>query len=316
MDVKRVCIIGGSGFIGRHVAASLSARAIAVTIPTRRRERSKEGLIVLPGVDVLECDVGDAAQLNALVAGHDAVVSMVGILHGTPTRFEQAHVALVDSIIAACANQGVRRLVHISALGADENGPSLYLQSKGRGEARVKASGLDWTVLRPSLVFGADDHLTTLFATLNRCLPVLPLAGAATRFQPIWVEDVARAVGAVLERDETRGGSYDLVGPDTLTLRDLARRVGRLDGGARPVLALPSALAWWQAALMECLPGPTLMSRDNLRSLSRDSVSEHGFPSRELGFEPASLTSILPLYLGHGELNARRSAYRQRLTRE
>jgi NADH dehydrogenase len=316
MNVKRVCLIGGSGFIGRHLAARLGAAGLSVTLPTRRRERCKESLIVLPGVEVVECDVHDPACLDALIAGHDAVVSMVGILHGSRAAFERSHVELVDAIVAACTRHGVRRLLHVSALGADENGPSLYLQSKGRGEARVRGSGLDWTLFRPSVVFGCDDSLTTLFAALNRRLPLLPLAGAGTRLQPVWVEDVARVLAAALSRDDTIGACYDLAGPDILTLGELVRLVGRIEGRQVPVLPLPHALAWWQAAVLEHLPGPTLMSRDNLRSLSRDAVSECGFPVADFGFEPAALCAILPGYLGQRELNARRAAYRQRAARE
>ncbi len=315
MTMKQVCLIGGSGFIGGWIAERLAARGLQVTVATRQPERCKEHLLVLPTVRFVTTDIHRDDALAQLVQGHDAVISMVGILHGSASAFEQAHDRLVGRIIDACHQQGVKRLVHISALGAADNAPSLYQRSKARGEARVRDSQLDWTILRPSVVFGPGDSFLNLFASLLKMLPVLPLAGSHTRFQPVWVGDVARAVDTVLDTREFHGKTYDLTGPDTVTLLELVDYIGRLTGQRRLIIPLPTPLAMVQAALMECLPGKPLMSRDNVRSLAVDNVSPEGFPVEALGFAPASLQSIAPQWLGADELNAQRSEWRSKAGR-
>ncbi|RXZ42601.1 complex I NDUFA9 subunit family protein [Crenobacter cavernae] len=311
MKFQRIAVIGGSGFLGTYIAERLVEQDVELTIPSRRRERNKLELILLPKTQLEETDVNDAAALNKLLAGHDAVVSMVGILHGNAKSFEAAHVELVKKIVDAMKANGIRRLVHISALGANENGPSLYQQSKGRGERVVMQSGLDWTILRPSVVFGRGDHFLNLFAALGKTLPVLPLAGADTRFAPIWVDDVARAVVACFASDATLGQRYELTGPKTYTLRELARYATELSGNPRHVIGLPHSVAMLQAGLMEILPGPTLISRDNVRSLAVDNVSDQPFPADVMGFAPAELETVAPKYLSRAEFNANLSRYRE-----
>lgn len=315
MTYQRICVIGGSGFIGGYIAERLTEQGCQLTIATRRRERAKASLLVLPGAQLVEADIHRPEALEALIAGHDAVINMVGILHGSAAQFDKAHVQLSEKVIAACQSQGVRRLIHISALGADERGPSLYQQSKGRAEARVRASGLEWTILRPSVVFGHGDSFLNMFASLLRKAPLLPLAGAQTRFAPIWADDVARAVEASLTRRAAIGQSLDLAGPGVYTLAELVRLVGRRIGKPRPVIALPQGLAMLQAALMECLPGPTLISRDNVRSLSVDNVSGQPFPAALLGFSPTALEALAPGLLGNDEFNQQMSAYRRQIAR-
>ncbi|UGA38392.1 complex I NDUFA9 subunit family protein [Chromobacterium haemolyticum] len=286
MTYQRICIIGGSGFIGSYIAERLTEQGCQLTIATRRRERAKASLLVLPGAQLVEADIHRPEALKSLISGHDAVINMVGILHGNAAQFDKAHVQLTEKVIAACQSLGVRRLIHISALGADERGPSLYQQSKGRAEARVRESGLEWTILRPSVVFGHGDSFLNMFASLLRKAPFLPLAGAHTRFAPIWAGDVAHAVEASLPRRAAIGQSLNLAGPGVYTLAELVSLVGRHIGKPQPVIALPQSLAMLQAALMECLPGPTLISRDNVRSLSVDNISDQPFPSALLGFSP------------------------------
>jgi NADH dehydrogenase len=310
MNYGRIAVIGGGGFIGSYIAERLVEQDVELTIPTRHPERAKE-LILLPKARVVRADVHDGAALKRLLAGHDAVVSMVGILHGSRQAFERAHVELPRKIVAACQALGIRRLVHISALGADVNGPSLYQQSKGQGEAVVMQSGLDWTILRPSAVFGRGDRFLTLFADLARTLPVLPLAGADTCFAPVWADDVARAVVACFDNPATIGQRYDLAGPGRYTLRELVRYAAGLVGASPCVIGLPHALALLQATLMECLPGQPLMSRDNVRSLTVDNVSDLPFPTAELGFAPSALEAVAPLYLSKEEFNARLSRWRR-----
>lgn len=310
MKPQRICIIGGSGFVGGYVAERLTRDDVELTVVTRRRERHK-ALIVLPRLTLMETDVNEPGVLSRLIAGHDAVISMVGRLHGSRADFQQAHVRLVENIITACQHHGVRRLVHISALGAAESAPSDYQQTKGMAETRLRQSALDWTILRPSVIFGAGDSFLTMFACLARCLPLIPLAGADTRFAPIWADDVARAVAACLANDATIGQSLDLAGPRVYTLRELVSYVSRITGHPRSVVALPQGLAMIQAALMELVPGPKLLSRDNVRSLSVDNVSANPFPRDFLGFSPTALEAVAPSYLGSREFNAVMDRYRE-----
>ncbi|WP_159877941.1 complex I NDUFA9 subunit family protein [Aquitalea denitrificans] len=311
MHDQRICLIGGSGFIGSYIAEHLAKQEASLTIATRNRDRHKASLIVLPKTELVSTNVHHPLALQELLAGHDAVVSMVGILHGARKDFERAHVELLDKIINSCRKQGIRRLVHISALGADPHGPSDYQQTKGIAEQHLRDSGLDWTILRPSVVFGRGDSFLTLFAGLLDKLPLLPLAGAHTRFAPIWADDLARAVVACLGQPHTVGQSLDLTGPRSYSLAELVTYVGRLRGTKRPIVPLPSGLAMLQAGLMELLPGHTLMSRDNVRSLSVDNVSPHPFPSQLLGFAPTPLEVVAPQYLGRDEVNLILADYRR-----
>ena len=262
MKTKNILLIGGSGFLGSHVARRLAAQGHRLTGPTRHRERARH-LPVLPTVEVVETSVHDAARLTALVAGQDAVINFVGILHsryGLPygADFARAHVALPKMIAAACRAAGVRRLLHVSALHADANGPSQYLRSKGEGEAALRAAGdaLDLTIFRPSVIFGPDDAFLNLFARLQRLAPVMPLGNTRARFQPVYVEDVAEAIVASLDRSEAFGQAYCCCGPRVYTLAELVRYVGEQIGRPRPILALPEALARPQAGLPAPPPNP------------------------------------------------------------
>lgn len=297
MKRQRVCLIGGSGFIGRHLAQRLCARNVQVTIATRRLARQQAGLAELPTVTLLESRGDSPDALAKLVDGHDAVINLVGILHGSRRDFERAHVELSANLIDACRQSGVTRLLQISALGCSPQAASDYQQTKADGERVVMDSGLDWTLLRPSVVFGRGDRFLTLFAALCRQLPVVPLAGASTLFQPVWVGDVAHAIDHALQDPACTGRTLELAGPKRYTLQQLVEYVGHLSGHPRRVIPLPTPLAYLQAWVMEQLPGP-LMSRDNLRSLARDNISEQGFPCRLLGFQPTALEAVAPGYLG------------------
>ncbi len=306
MVPARVLLIGGSGFIGSQVAARLAAGNRRVLVPTRRYERARH-LLPLPTVEVVEADVHDDAQLRRLARGADAVVNLVGILHGrrgTPwgPEFEAAHVRLPARIAAACAAAGVRRLLHLSALGVQAGGdrslPSMYLRSKAAGEQALRdAPGLDWTIFRPSVVFGPGDRFLNLFARLQAWLPLVALGRAQARFQPVFVGDVAGAVVHALDRPATHGRVYELAGPEVFTLRELVALAGRLSGHPRPILALPDGLGRLQAALLERMPGTPLMSRDNFDSMSIDGVAS-GPVADELGVAPAAIAAVAPAYLG------------------
>jgi len=298
MQTQRVCIIGGSGFIGRSLAQRLGMHGFQVTIPTRKLARQQPSMIVQPWVDLRESRLDDPEAIQQLIAGHDAVINMVGILHGSRQDFERAHTELSARIVAACRQAGIQRLLQVSALGSSAQSPSDYQQSKAAAEQFVMRSSLDWTVLRPSVVFGRGDRFLTLFAQLCRQLLLIPLAGANCQFQPIWVEDVAQAIEAALCNPASIGQTLELAGPTRYTLRQLVEYVGQLSGHPRRVIALPQPLALLQATLMECLPGAPLMSRDNLRALQSDNISHDRFPSALLGFEPTQLEAVAPGYLG------------------
>lgn len=318
MDPKKVLLIGGSGFVGGWIANRLSERGIRVIVPTRRRE-NRRALILLPTVYTFEADVHDAQVLAGLMCGVDAVINLVGILHDRDARspygkrFAAAHVELPRKIVAAMQQAGVRRLVHMSALKAAPDAPSAYLRSKGEGEALVRAApGLDVTVFRPSVIFGPGDAFLNTFAGLLRALPVLPLAGASTRFAPVYVGDVAGAFVDSLDDRATFGQCYDLCGPQTYTLRELVDYTARLIGVRRPVVNLSDPLARLQASVVGLLPNPPL-SRDNLLSLQVDSVSDglHNYPA----WQPQRLEAVAPGYLGAFGGNRRLDAYRARAGR-
>ena len=312
MELNNVCVIGGSGFVGRHIVHLLAAQDCNVCVPTRRRERAKQ-LILLPTVDVIDANVHDAVELAELTRGMDAVINLVGVLQDARGErgFEQAHVELARKVIAACQANGVRRYVHMSALGADVNGPSQYQRTKGVAEALVRASNLDWTIFRPSVIFGRDDSFLNLFAMLLELLPVIFLASPDARFQPVCVEDVAAAFMRCLSDRGAFGRSYDLCGPKIYTLRELVELVGSITGHRRPIIGLNDTLSYLQAFSMELLP-VKLMTRDNYYSMKVDNVSSQPFP---FGIEPAAIEAVVPAYLGDDSPRARYRCYRDRARR-
>jgi len=287
-----VLVVGGSGFIGRHLVAALAARGIRVTVPSRRRERAKH-LILLPTVDVVEADVLAPGVLARLVAGKRAVVNLVGILHGD---FQRAHVELPQAVVNACRSARVKRLLHMSALGASREAPSEYLRSKAMGEAAVlAASDLEVTVFRPSVVFGPEDRFLNLFAQLSRFLPVLALASPGAQFQPVYVGDVASVMTAALGETETFGKQYDLCGPRRYALRELIDYVCAVTGRRRLVIGLPHWASMMQAWMLEHLPGK-LMTRDSVRSMQVPNVCTD--PSAVVpGLAPQALEAVAPSYL-------------------
>jgi uncharacterized protein YbjT (DUF2867 family) len=313
MELKNICIIGGAGFVGRHVAHLLCAKGLNVTVPTRQRERAKR-LILLPTVDVVEANIHNETELAYLVRGMDAVINLVGVLHDArgARGFEQAHIELSRKVIAACKTSGVRRLAHMSALGADVNGPSKYLRTKGVAEALVRASSLDWTIFRPSVIFGRDDNFLNLFALLLKVLPVMFLASPNARFQPVFVEDVATAIVHSLSDLAAVGKSYDLCGPKVYRLRELVALVGAITGHRRPIVGLNDTLSYLQAFAMELLPAK-LMTRDNYYSMKVESVSDEPFP---FGIVPAAIEAVTPAYFGNNTPRARYRMYRNRTPRE
>lgn len=319
MKLERVVLTGGSGFIGSVIANRLSEAGVRVVIPTRRASHANH-LLLLPTAEVVETDIHDPASLARVAAGADAVVNLVGVLHsrpGTPygPDFARAHVDLPATIVSACQSAGVPRLIHVSALGADRNGPSEYQRSKAVGEDAIRSAGTNpaWTILQPSVVFGRGDSFINLFAGLVKLFPVLPLAGATARFQPVCVDDVAKVVMHCLNHPETAGQTHELAGPTAYTLRELVEYVARVLGKKRLVIPLPEGVAMMQARLMELAPTP-LMSRDNVRSMKVDNVA-HGAPL-PFGFTPTPLESIVPAYIDNQSSRASYYPNRTRARRE
>jgi NADH dehydrogenase len=310
MDIASVCILGGTGFVGRAIADHATDRGIRVRVLTRSEPRAR-ALTVLPTVEVMVGDPEDEKTLAAAFEGMDAAVNLIGILHETRRQsFTRVHAEIPRKAAEACRGAGVQHFVHVSALGASDKAPSKYLRSKAAGEAAVRlASGVvPWTILRPSVIFGEDDRFLNLFAALANLFPVIPLAGATARFQPVWVEDVARCCMAALGDARAFGHAYDLCGPRVYTLAELVELVASTIGKRRTVLALPGPLARMQAFVLEHLPG-RLMTRDNLRSMSVDNVCSGRLPAI-CAFEPSSVEAVIPEYLGPGAPQARYARYR------
>lgn len=319
MSTPRVLVLGGSGFVGRHVCEQLNRLGWQITVPTRRAVNAAS-VQSLPGLTVIEASVHQDADLARLMPGHDAVVNLVAVLHGNEKRFEQVHVQLPGKIASAMKKAGVQRLVHVSALGTDPQGPSMYQRSKARGETFLHNAGLQLTILRPSVIFGAEDKFLNLFADLQAVAPFMPLAGSGTRFQPVWVADVARAVAVCLQKPDTIGQTYELCGPDVLTLGELVKKAGQWagvnHGRGRPVVGLPMWVGWLQAAAMEMAPGEPLMSRDNLASMKVDNVATGQLPGlAALGIQAASAAGVAPGYLGHRGPRSRLNTWRERAGR-
>jgi NADH dehydrogenase len=313
-----VVLFGGTGFIGSHLAARLAEHDMTIVVPTRHEAHAMH---LMPlGVDIVEADIHDDATVRRLVAGRDAVINLVGILHshhGTPygPEFRHAHVELPRRIAAACAGAGVPRYLHMSALGADPGGASMYQRSKADGElAAGSQAAVAATIFRPSVVFGPEDNFLNMFARLQRHLPLVPLACAHARFQPVYVGDVAEAFVHALLEPHTRNQTYELGGPGIYTMAELVRLAGRYSGHPRPVIALPDALARLQAAFFELLPGTPLITRDNLDSMKTDNVvhSSHGVLTAEaLGIKLTPLESVAPQYLApNGQLDELRTRAR------
>ncbi|KVM71891.1 NAD-dependent dehydratase [Burkholderia ubonensis] len=315
---QTIALLGGTGFIGSRLVSALIDAGKHVRIGTRRREHARH-LTMLP-VEIVELESLDERSLARFVAGAHAAVNLVGVLHGghgTPygAGFERAHVALPASLASACIEAGVRRLLHMSALGANSHGASMYQRSKGDGEAALHAvaatDSLALTIFRPSVVFGPGDAFLNTFARLHRTLPAIPLAMPDAQFQPVFVGDVARAFVNTLDLAAARDKTYELGGPTVYTLEALVRYCGTLAGREAPIVRLPDAIARLQAAFFECLPGEPVITRDNLASMSVPNVLS-GPLAPELGIQPVSLESIVPAYLGDAALRSRFDWFRSR----
>ncbi|MGB3047432.1 complex I NDUFA9 subunit family protein [Dokdonella sp.] len=310
MKPLRIVVLGGTGFVGRHMVPRLHADGHRISVLSRNRDLNRE-LGVLPRVTVDNCDVHDRAALTRKLEGADAVINLVGILNeqGADGRgFHEAHVALTETLIAACKSARVPRILQMSALRAGE-GASHYLRTRADAESRVRDSRLAWTIFRPSVIFGRGDGLFQRFAALLRMTPVLPIARAEARFAPVHVGDVVESFARALAHPHSIGHTYELVGPRVISLREIVKWTARLIGKRRWVIGLPDSLGYLQALIGEWLPGKPI-SRDNFRSLKLDSISEKDGLG-ELGIVAMPMEMIVPAMLGADARQQRLDRFRE-----
>jgi NADH dehydrogenase len=309
MKLNSVCVLGGTGFVGRHLVARLAEHGYRVRVLSRHPQRHRD-LLVNPGVELVSCNIHDVQQLTAQFKGLDAAINLVGILNERRDGdFRRVHVDLVDKVADACRNNRVTRLLHMSALNASATeGPSLYLTTKGEGANRAHSqAGLKVTSFRPSVIFGPDDSFFNRFAALLRVTPgIFPLACPDTRFAPVYVGDVAEAFCTALDDKSTWGKRYELCGPKAYTLKALVEYTAGQLGLRRWVIGLNPGLSRLQARILGLAPGKPF-SYDNYLSLQRDSVcTENGLGL--LGIEPTAVEAVVPLSLA-------RQGQRQRYNR-
>lgn len=313
----KIAVLGGTGFVGHALVARLVADGHNVSVISRNHARHLDRQLP-QAATIRDCDEYDGAALAHALRGSDVAINLVGILNETGSfgrndsgrGFARAHVELTRTLIAACRESNVSRLLQMSALNAGR-GRSNYLRTRGQAEDLVKASGLAWTIFQPSVIFGPGDGLFCRFAALLEVAPVLPLARASSQFAPVHIGDVVEAFVRALADEATVQQCYELYGPDVFTLAQIVRMTAQQLGLRRSVVPLPDALGRIQAFVMDFIPGKPFSS-DNYRSLLTDSVGGIDGLHR-LGIVPARIASILPDILGHGEnRQARLDRYRAR----
>lgn len=300
-DQTIITVFGGSGFLGRHIVQRLAQAGALVRIACRHpgEARHLQPAGAVGQIFPMAIDIRDDASVAVAVQGADAVINLVGILYETPRwSFQAVHADAAGRIARAAAAAGATRLIQVSAIGADERSPAAYARTKAAGERAVREAFPAATILRPSIVFGPEDNFFNQFASMARIAPALPLIGGGeTRFQPVYVEDVAAAVLAVLEDSATAGQTYELGGPQAYSFRTLLEYILEQTGRRRCLVTLPWKLATLQAALFEWLPKPPL-TRDQVEMLKRDNVVQAGMPGlKELGITPTALEAVVPAYL-------------------
>jgi NADH dehydrogenase len=319
--LHRVCILGGTGFVGHHIVAQLAKDKHHVKVLTRNRERHRD-LLVMPSVVVKNANVHDVNSLKAEFAGYDVVINLVGILNdeGKKDRsFQGAHVELARKIMEACRANRISRLLHMSALNADAGrGSSRYLRSKGEAENLLHTTkDINVTSFRPSVIFGPEDSFLNRFAGILKITPKFapfPLACPNSRFAPIYVEDVAKAYVSAIDNKATFNKHYDLCGPKEYTLKELVKYTGELIGEKRMILGLSQGLSKLQAIVLSIMPGKPF-TFDNYLSLLQDSVCKQPFPD-VFGFKPTALEAIAPYYLANKKSRRRFDTARKTARRD
>ncbi len=310
MNKHRICVLGGTGFVGRHLLHSLARQGHFMRVLTRHRERHRD-LLVLPNLELVETNIHFVSDLTAYFKGCNAVINLVGILNqgkGDENGFPAVHAELPAKVVEACRFNRIGRLLHMSALHADTRGASEYLRTKGEGDLAVRNAGrggVRVTSFRPSVIFGPDDSFFNRFATLLLLSPVMPLACPETRFAPVYVGDVVQAFLTALHDVNTIGRRYELCGPGVYTLRELVEYTAHTMGIRRLVVGLGDGASRLQARLLEFVPGKPF-TRDNYLSMRVDSVCQHN-GLRELGITPTGIGTIAPTFLGDQNRASRHS---------
>lgn len=300
--MTNVTVFGASGFIGRHLVQRLARRGMRVKAAVRRPQRA---LFLAPMGDVgqvvpVGIDIRDEASVASAIAGADMVVNLVGLLYESAGngRFQDVHVTSAARVARLAQQAGVQRLIHMSALGADRNSNAAYARTKGEGEEAVRAAFSGATIIRPSIVFGPEDDFFNRFATMAQFAPALPLiGGGATRFQPVYVGDVADAMVACLSNPATAGQTYELAGPRVYSFAEIMRLVLTVTGRKRPLVSLPFCFAELIGTFANLAPGKPQLTRDQVRLLRHDNVASDKPGLKELGIEPTACEVILPTYL-------------------
>lgn len=310
----KVCILGGTGFVGHHVADELVEQGYKVKILTRRRERHRD-LLVLPGIELVETDIHEPSVLREQFAGCDAVINLVAIINENRRGdFKKVHVDLAGKIIEGCVASGVTRLIHMSALNADAaNGKSQYQKTKGQGENLAHGAadkGLEVTSFRPSVIFGPGDHFFNRFAQLLKSVPLaLPLACPDARFAPVFVGDVVAAFITALKQRDTIGQRYELCGPHIYTLQQIVEYTAHVLNIHKKVIRLDATLSKLQARVMQHLPGKPL-TYDNYLTMQVDSICQQPLPDL-FAITPTAVEAVVPVYLTDDNERARLGKYRE-----
>ncbi len=302
MANELITVFGGSGFIGRHVIRALAKRGARVRAAVRQPNLA--GYLKVMGdvgqIEPVQANIRYESSIVQAMRGADRVINLVGILHESgPQKFTRVQAEGAAAIARAAAAAGVRKLVHVSAIGANAASPSLYARSKAAGEAAVREHFSTATIIRPSVVFGPEDDFFNRFAGLARLLPALPLIGGGhTKFQPVYVTDVADAIVRALDDPSADGKTYELGGPHIYTMKQIMELVLEQTGRRRFLLPLPFFAARLQAALLQLLPRP-LLTVDQVRLLEVDNiVAEGALTLKDLGIsQPTSAEVVLPSYL-------------------
>lgn len=321
MIQHKVCILGGTGFVGRHIVAQLAKDKHQIKVLTHHRERHRD-LLVMPTVIVKNANVHDVATLKKEFAGCDVVINLIGILNedGKKERsFQGVHVELARKIMEACRVNKISRLLHMSAINADAGrGSSRYLRSKGEAENLLHTNkDVHVTSFRPSVIFGPDDSFLNRFAHLLQLTPklaIFPLACPNSRFAPIFVEDVARAFVIAMDNKPCYGKHYNLCGPKEYSLKELVQYTAALTGEKRMIMGLSNGLSKLQAVALSFLPGK-LFTLDNYLSLQQDAVCKEPFP-QIFGFTPTALETIAPSYLANNQIRGRFNQFRKAARRD
>lgn len=302
---RLVTVFGGSGFVGRHVVRALAKRGFRIRVAVRRPDLAGhlQPLGTVGQIHAIQANLRYPDSVDAALAGASAAINLVGILaEGSRQRFASVQAQGAGTVARAAARQGVSQLIHVSAIGADLHSQSEYARSKAQGEAAILATFPQAVILRPSIIFGPEDGFFNLFAGLAQLLPVLPLIGGGhTRFQPVFVGDVAEALANSLEGKARLGTVYELGGPEIRSFRELLEILLQEIGRPRVLVPLPFALARLQAAFLQMLPKP-LLTVDQVRLLESDNVVSAAAISEnrtliDLGLTPTAMAAILSSYL-------------------